>query len=455
MMFPFLRPARRLASGLALLASLVATHAQTLTLIRSSAPPERRINFVVLSEGYTTSQLATFRTDATNIVNAILNAPPFSLYRSCFNAYAISVASNESGSDHADQGTFRDTYFSTFYTGTGNPKFIDIPAAGLARVNSLLASLMPQCDVPIVLVNDLLTGGSGGAVLICNKLGAEPIVTHELGHTLAGLGDEYETPFPGHISVEEPNTTQQTNRNLIKWKAWIDASTPVPTPANGLYDNYVGLFQGANYQSTGWYRPKATCRMRDLNEDFCEVCKEALVLSIYRKARPINSYSPATNFVVSLLPEQVTFTVGRIPAPSGTPVFQWTLNNVPVANATGTVFNVSSGTLSNGLHTVRVEARDATTLVRTDPTNRLRQTNTWQLQVNLPSLRVGALRPTTTNGFGVQVTGNAAQGIVVEASTNLTTWQAVATNDFGSGNYLFREPLTNPHPRRYYRARTR
>jgi len=430
-------------------------HAQTLSLIRSNGPPDRRVNFVVLAEGYTGTQLASFRTDATNLINSLLNAPPFNLYRSCFNAYALSVASNESGSDHSDQGTYRDTYFQTAYTGAGNPQLIDITATGLGRVNSLIASYYPSCDVPVVLVNDPLAGGSGGAVLICNKLGAESLVTHELGHTLAGLGDEYETPWPGYTSVEEPNTTQQTNRSLIKWKDWIAPTTPVPTPAGGEYDNYVGLFEGANYQATGWYRPKASCRMRYLEEDFCEVCKEALVLSIYRKARPINDYSPKTNPVVSLIPQTLTFSVAKIPAPAGTPVIQWSLDNLAVTGATQTSFQVTSGNLSNGLHTVRAVVRDATTLVRTDPTNLLRQTNTWQLQVNLPSLRVAAVRPTPTTGFGVLVTGNAAQGIVVEASTNLTAWQAVATNAFSSGTYQYQESVTTPLPRRYYRARSR
>jgi hypothetical protein len=427
--------------------------AQTLSTIRSNAPLDRRLNLVVLAEGYTAAQQGTFRTDATNTVLNLLKTPPFSAYSNCFNAFALSVASNQSGSDHPDQGTYRDTYFETLYTGAGNPQLIDITPSGLTKVQTLIATHLPACDVPILLVNDPLYGGSGGAVLIANRTGNAPLLTHEMGHTLAGLGDEYETPWPGYTSVEEPNTTQQTNRALLKWNAWVDPATPVPTPPGAGYDNYVGLFQGANYHSTGWYRPRLTCRMRELDQAFCEVCTEALVLSIYRKVRPIQAFSPTTNLVVSVAPQTLNFSVNRIPAPAGVPVFQWTLNGAPVAGATRTSFSLATGSLGNGLHTLRAEVRDATTLVRTDPTNALRQTNTWQVQVAFPVLTLAPLPRTPTNGFGVRVTGSALQGIILQASTNLLSWQNVATNAFTGGSYQYFEPVGSSTNRRYYRAR--
>lgn len=69
-----------------------------------------------------------------------------------------------------------------------------------------------------------------------------------------------------------------------------------------------------------------------------------------------------------------------------------------------------------------------------------------------PTLRLAAVGPSPTNGFGVRITGSAGQGMVLEASTNLTTWQAVVTNAFTTGSFQYYEPLTNSLPRRYYRA---
>ena len=56
------------------------------------------------------------------------------------------------------------------------------------------------------------------------------ILTHETGHVLANLSDEYTytNPYPGFPTTEEPNTTQQTNRTLIKWNAWISPARPFP-----------------------------------------------------------------------------------------------------------------------------------------------------------------------------------------------------------------------------------
>ena len=39
----------------------------------------------------------------------------------------------------------------------------------------------------------------------------------------------------GYPATEEPNTTRETNRNAIKWKAWISPGTPLPTPETGDY----------------------------------------------------------------------------------------------------------------------------------------------------------------------------------------------------------------------------
>ena len=119
------------------------------------------------------------------------------------------------------------------------------------------------------------------------------IVRHESGHAFGGLADEYGDPFPGYTPTEKPNATAQTNRALIKWNAWIAPTTPLPTPQDPTNAQLVGLFEGAEYQVTGWYRPKFDCKMRTLGTPFCEVCSEALVRAIYTAIRPIDSFSPS------------------------------------------------------------------------------------------------------------------------------------------------------------------
>jgi uncharacterized delta-60 repeat protein len=58
-----------------------------------------------------------------------------------------------------------------------------------------------------------------------------------------------------------------------------------------------------------------------------------------------------------------------------------------------------------------------------------------------------------TNGFGFNLAGVAGQNVVVECSTNLVNWTAVATNTLGTGPLYFSDPASGNFPQRFYRAR--
>ena len=154
-------------------------------------------------------------------------------------------------------------------------------------MDGLLTSYLPtnqfRFRLPVMLVNEPENGGSGGPTcIVATYLSMGTYLLHEIAHSLAGLGDEYDDSvgFTDTSSFgEEPNTTQQTNRNLIKWNAWISTNTPVPTPDDPTNASVVGLFEGAHYSPTNWYRPRSSCLMRYVLSgfDYCEVCREALV----------------------------------------------------------------------------------------------------------------------------------------------------------------------------------
>jgi hypothetical protein len=58
-----------------------------------------------------------------------------------------------------------------------------------------------------------------------------------------------------------------------------------------------------------------------------------------------------------------------------------------------------------------------------------------------------------TNGFGFNLAGVAGQNVVVECSTNLVNWTALATNTLGTGPLYFSDPASGNFPQRFYRAR--
>ncbi len=86
---------------LIVLCSQFALAQATLTQVLNNGLSSNRINVVFLPDGYTASELPKFlSTDVYLMMNSFFNNLPFNEYKTYYNVYAISVASNESGSDH-------------------------------------------------------------------------------------------------------------------------------------------------------------------------------------------------------------------------------------------------------------------------------------------------------------------------------------------------------------------
>lgn len=399
-----------------------------LTLL-TNGPTARRINVVLLSEGYTTNDLGRLPDDARRVLTSILSTPPFNEYSNYFNAFAIAVPSNESGSDHPSSGTYRDTYFNSSYDTAGIQRLLAIDGTGQSRVHSLLAAFMPEYDIVGVVVNDPMYGGSGGSLFVTSVHASGPeAAIHELGHSYSGLGDEYESAYPGYPDTEEPNTTTQTNRTLLKWTPWVLPSTLIPTPAVSSNSAVVGLFEGAHYHPTGWYRPKLNCKMRSLGVVFCPVCAEALVTSIYTQVRPIDAWTPVTNAVIRLTnAAAATLSVTNLRPSSHALTVQWFTNNRPVPGATNATFSVTGFQLPVGTNSVRVEVTDPTSLVRTDATGKLADSRTWRVQGALARPRLLA----TTRGASVELSWTPeGAGFVLESAPGVNSpqgWQPLLT----------------------------
>ena len=425
-----------------------------------------RLNVVFLSEGYQTNQLGQFLADATNALNRLLAHPPYAEYSNYFNAFAIKVASTNSGSDHPSYPSFKNTYFNSTYDSsdvliTIPPNFADANAShGQGKVDALLQTYMPNCQLAVLLVNDVIKGGSDGfdktAIAAVNA--SDPtfeILTHETGHVLANLGDEYTTAYPGFPNTEEPNTTQVTNFNSIKWKAWIDTNTtPIPTPPTAPFANVVGLFQGAHYHTTGWYRPELNCAMGNFSSPFCTVCSEALVLAIYQRVRPVDSFTPAGTNISATTSPPLTFNLSLLqPSTHGLNV-QWFTNGIALTGSTNPALTLLPASLGNKTSVVSAVVRDLTPLVRTDPTNFLSQTVSWTVVVNIPQLSLDSPVWLSGGRFAFRVMGNAPQNFVIQGSTNLSNWIPLATNSLVGGIYSYTNAGASAFPMRFFRART-
>jgi len=344
----------------------------TLTQIPNNGPNDKRINFVILSEGYTISQKYDFNIDAVNLLNYILNKSPYDQYNNYFNAYTIFVSSTDSGSDHPSGEIFVDTYFNSTYDSYGIKRLITIPPNnydsnydhGIGKVYDLLQNHLPDYDLIMLIVNDSEYGGSGGNVAITSiNSSSFEIMVHELGHSFAKLADEYETPYPSWTPREFPNSTKETHRELIKWNHWILDDTPIPTPELWDYNNVVGLFEGSQYQKYGWYRPRLNCRMRTLNYPFCEVCKEHHIKSIYQIISPIEDYFPNNDVPIIVTENIVDFFIYPMTPSSHDLIIQWIINQDTLWNEKSFTLNLNIENLQIGQNIVEAIIIDTTNIV--------------------------------------------------------------------------------------------
>lgn len=354
----------------------------TLHTVQNTGPRSKRVNIVFLSEGYTAADMPNFASHVNTAVNYLFSREPWQQYRSYCNVFRIQVASNESGCDYGSAGVLRDTYFNTGFNTPSVSQLLTLGSGGSSKVYSLLNTHVPEYHMPIVLVNDTKYGGAGGSLSVASVNSSSPqIVEHEVGHSFANLADEYDVEYPIYTPAEAPNNTAVTTRELIKWNAWIEASTAIPTPETSANDSKVGLFEGSMYRVSGWYRPHNNSLMRSLNRPVGNVNREQFVKSIYQRVDPVESWTPSgTSFAVSDY-QDLSFSVSPKLPTIGSLQTSWFVDGVQQVSATSPSFSVNSEILGNGSHTVKARVKDPTTFVRNDPSALLQHEVTWTINL--------------------------------------------------------------------------
>ncbi len=372
--------------------------------IKNSGDADKRINLVILSDGYQTNELSQFEVDATNFMNDMFSQEPFMNYENYFNVYIIKVPSNESGASHPGTATDEpvapnpivptlsvDNYFGTAYDSFGIHRLLYTSSTGL--ISTVLANNFPQYDQALILVNSPYYGGSGGPFPIASTgADAGEIAIHELGHSFAYLKDEY---YPGDIQVAEAaNMTQETDPTLIKWKNWL-----------GI--NEVGIFP---YASSGtastWNRPHQNCKMRYLGVDFCSVCREGIIEIIHDLISPIDSFTP-TETTLSEVSFPLSFQLNTIPTlPTNTLEHIWTLNGTTFATNVNAI-SIEESDLISDTNNVTVVVNDASPLVNIDNHETIHvSTISWNIVNTLDIIDV------KTNNFSLKMYPNPTDAIL-------------------------------------------
>ncbi len=388
--------------------------------------------WVIIGDGYTDVEAGKFQSDTSALIEGIFSAPPYKEYKSAINVYTIFRPSEDSGADHPSSGIYVDTVLDATFDTYGMARLLTVNASEAFTV----ASQVPYYDIVFVLVNDGQYGGSGGSVIaVSTNQSSIEIALHESGHVIGGLADEYDTEYPGYPAGDsEPNVTCQYERGSVPWKEWIDPAVPVPTP-EGLYPDTIGLFEGARYLSEGIYRPKEKCRMRSLNKPFCDICRQSIILEIYRTVSPVESFIPGETEVELNCGHEITFSAQTLKLDGGSYEFLWEIDDSIFDDEFSEKLKLYPSAVTEGRHSINVWVRDSTGMVRTDDGDLMTSHHVWTIDKLFCS---GKLSVTITDANNNESVRGAE--LLIAGSD-----EAPGVNETGDGKYLIPDVPCGSH----------
>jgi hypothetical protein len=315
----------------------------------SGGAVSNRVGFVFVGDGYTKSEMSSYANDVGRNLAAILSEEPFKTYANYFSFYRVDVISQDSGVSHESGAKLRTALDMTYGCG-GLDRLL---CANLNKV-SVEAKNAPASDVVFALANSDEYGGAGYlqpavATFAARNPEALELALHEVGHSFAGLGDEYDDQGVMSGCNKFANVAQDSRAVMqslkTKWFRWLDLPN-------------VSAFPGACYSSK-FFRPTDASKMRVLGRPYEEVNTEQFILKIYAKVRPIDSSTPA-----GVVNQGIIFVKPMKPSDHNLTI-EWALNGKILMKLSGqTEIDPRNLSLTAGKNTLQVTVVDQTPAVR-------------------------------------------------------------------------------------------
>ena len=307
--------------------------------LQENGPPSKKVDLLVIGEGYTEAELPKFHADARRLVDALFEEEPFLSRRSDFNVWGLDLPAGESG--------------------VSRPRCAGVPPhAAVVRVQTSsipsvtcltydnralrdAASAAPYEFLEIV-VNEAQYGGGGSSTSRPRRrpTPASRVRVHtRIRPPLRRAGGEYytsdvayETGGAYHPERGSRTSPRCTTPARLKWGDLVEEGTPLPTPwdkaafeagstaaqaerrtlrgegapeteidrlfnaqmeretttlANMTYAGKGRCFRGRVVRADGLYRSEIDCIMFTRNPvGFCRVCRRAINRVIDQYSRP-------------------------------------------------------------------------------------------------------------------------------------------------------------------------
>jgi IgA Peptidase M64/Peptidase M64 N-terminus len=305
--------------------------------VEKNGGPALKLDLLFLGEGYSSAEQDKCERDIRRLTEGVFSYSPFKERHTDFNVWAICAASPDSGVSHPASGVHKRTLYGTQFDVFGEDRY------ALSFDNQairIMASFAPYDAMGIVMNSkEYGNGGVFGlyATVSIDYPNGIQVFVHEFGHHIADLGDEYYfnadvaySPASTRVEPWEPNVTALLDPHHVKWQSLVKSDTPIPTPwlkdcyenslrdsqrmiermrkedrpraeigearkkareqaerclSSGPYVDTVGAFEGAMYETKGYYRPQQQCIMIS-GDQFCAVCRRAIEEIIDLYSRP-------------------------------------------------------------------------------------------------------------------------------------------------------------------------
>ncbi|MCP3917192.1 MAG: hypothetical protein GY711_16710 [bacterium] len=235
-----------------------------------------RVDIVIFGEAFELKHQKGFDKTAATVPRLFERQSVYEEYLSYFNFIRGNLVSADG---HVD-GFGRE--YDTALGGRTGKTFAGHVRVDNALVYGMLDELPEHDMLAIVITRDGVFGTGGHGVATIALAGLAEIAIHEFGHAFVGLGDEYATQTHERGEAHDGiNVAASEDPNQCPWKHWLDAKVPG-----------IGLYEGANGQVRGAWKPTSTGCVMGSGEFFCKVCREATVLRIYSLVDPIDRCDP-------------------------------------------------------------------------------------------------------------------------------------------------------------------
>jgi len=260
--------------------------------IHNTGKSEERLDVVLIPDGFTAEEMDLFFLKADSIKQYLFATEPIGDNKDKINIWVVDAASQESGISDPSNNLLKQTLVNSSFNTLNSDRYL----MTTHHFKLMDVAMNTPFDAIIIVCNTDKYGGGGiynfYATCAANNKYLGFLVTHEIGHSIFGLADEY---YTSDVSLEdfynkdvepwEPNITTLVDFKS-KWEDMLEKKTPIPTPnEEENYGDKIGVFEGAGYAEKGVYRPYSDCTMKSIGfNNFCPVCKRAIT-------RVIESYN--------------------------------------------------------------------------------------------------------------------------------------------------------------------